>query len=521
MAQEPDYVFYEGWDKYGPVGAWLNDRMLMGDWTLLYNQAGLGVQNNWWVIEELSGDVGGGALEVDTGVSPSSAYALKTLPGFFKRWIGSVVIRGDLAARNVGVGVWREGIPQACWTINAGTGRISVRRGFFSDSVLIDANEFVLANECNTITWDFLIKSSGGHAKIWLNGVETSIQDTGIDMAATVDGYSQLIIGCHGEIGGARAVFAFDHLEMRCWEGDGDGDEVPYLDNPIIETSVPMNDQASAFDLGLHQLGDLYNLRGAGTNANGANNMFLRRYAPRVSGDLESVAFLSTVSHLTAKFTPVVYSSVAGVATSLLATGPEVIGIVAGPQVMPLTAPLAVSAGVDIFIGYMANTAITIYNVDSQAKGFFAARTYTLGPPNPAPALTSGVASFLIWGNMSGVTERYSQVDVRPPQGEWSFNQSGTVGDRDSFQMTPLVSDPIIIHGTCAKVFASRSDAGARTLDIEAESGGFITAGDSSGMAPPASFRFIQTAIPRDPNGDVAWTKTTLDASFNAYKIAS
>ena len=103
---------------------------------------------------------------------------------------------------------------------------------------------------------------------------------------------------------------------------------------------------------------------------------------------ITSVRVYSKTANGTSKLTPVIYSGTGALLTAgnaLLAQGPQVTGIALGVVDLPLTAPLAVTAGQELFIGiHLATT-----NIDLAASGILGSYYYASATVvTPAPALT-------------------------------------------------------------------------------------------------------------------------------------
>lgn len=92
----------------------------------------------------------------------------------------------------------------------------------------------------------------------------------------------------------------------------------------------------------------------------------------------------------TTRLTPGVYAcDTAGNPTTLLASGPTVVGVVPGQVTLPLTTPLAVTRGQRIYIGY--NVRITNFNSAlSWERGMMFFAVTVDPPPTPAPAANVG-----------------------------------------------------------------------------------------------------------------------------------
>ena len=103
---------------------------------------------------------------------------------------------------------------------------------------------------------------------------------------------------------------------------------------------------------------------------------------------ITSVRIYSKTASATAKATPVIYSGTGALLTAgnaLLAQGPQVTGVALGIVDLPLTTPLAVTAGQELFIGIHLTTA----NIDTASSGIAGCYYYISATvTTPAPALS-------------------------------------------------------------------------------------------------------------------------------------
>jgi hypothetical protein len=115
------------------------------------------------------------------------------------------------------------------------------------------------------------------------------------------------------------------------------------------------------------------------------------------TGSIHSIAVFCTAAQATARLLPGVYSSDgSGNIASLLATGPQVIGVTFGLNIIPLTTPLAVTAGDLVYVGCqltIINTAFAAMasNLDTVA---FSSTTALPSTASGASYGSNGGASF-------------------------------------------------------------------------------------------------------------------------------
>ena len=164
---------------------------------------------------------------------------------------------------------------------------------------------------------------------------------------------------------------------------------------------------------------------------------------------------------------------------------------------------------------------VVIQQQDATTVGQKKANTYTSGAPNPAGAMTTGQVAWRMWGLMTGVTARFSQLNHNPPQIGSSYNTETTVGDRDEFEFEPLTVTPANIYHYALKAMVQRSDAGAKTIDLESERSGTTTTGSASGQAPGTSPSWVSSYFQVDPASGVAPTAAHLNDTDGQIKVAT
>lgn len=505
-----DAEFYDGFDKYGPTGSQTVATLIAaGEWNTVTTAAG-GVT----VTPALAS--AGYALRVAGNNVGALRGVSKTLPGNYARIIGGMHVKSPLTGAQIGLAFGDAGTDQLTILVNATTGTVQVRRGTHAGTILGTSTEALVASVTAVMEWDVTFSQTVGIVKIWLDGVLTSLDLSGLDTCATTNAYANTFLV--GTIN--PGIMEIDHLYLWMFASAGTAD-TPALTNPVVETQFPTSDDAVNFAFGSAVVGDCYRAT-ANTNSPGANQLVLRKVTPQVNCTLDSVAILPQSTNATAKFKAVIYSNNAGAPNALLDTGPEVTGCASGTTLtMALTTPQSLLAGIDYWIGYIANTSITIAQVDAGTDGQRAANTYTSGAPATAPTMTAGQPSWMIYGNVSGLGVNWPSLDDNPPSGDLSYVSSATVNDQDTYGFPALAINPTTIYSVAVKPYLARTDAGARTMDLLMKSGAATGVGDTSGFAPPTSYGFRASYFKTDPNTGAAWSAVALNSAKSGYKIAS
>ena len=520
----PDYTFLDGFDKYGPsrnVGPGsLNGDLftaMAGEWTTL-NRGGNG---RVIIVSPLSGD--GHALSVSAGGAGSFARLNKILPTNYARIIGGLTMQVDTIA-GAGYVFVDNGTDQLAISINGATGHPEVRRGSQSSGTLIATGTEILgAGSVHCLEFDITFHNTAGIVRLWIDGVLSSIDLSGIDTCATVNNYANSF-SLHPVNGGNTVTV--DHLYLWCYLASG-GSETPALDGPVIETSITSADDTSQWTKGPGVLG----ARGAfstAVSAPGANQLALIPVTAEQAANLSSIGVYPSSSSGTAKFKGVLYSDNAGAPGSLIAVGTEVIGCTASTVLtLPFSAAQALTAGTQYWIGLITDTSLNLYISNLTLVGQRKANTYTSGAPaGPLTGMTTSQQSWCIWGNLTGTSVSWPQVndsisDNFPFSDDLEYNSSSTVGQQDYYSTTALSITTPTIHCTAVKAFMKKGDTGVRTVDLRLKSAGVESSGDTTGFALSTSYQYIGSYYWTDPATGLPFTQSALQASKIGYKIAS
>jgi hypothetical protein len=519
---DPDFVYNDGFDHYYPpveAGAITSfDQSTVGQ-PLAEEYSVSGGLQYCAIIAPLTGT--GGALRAN--INGNTVTFLKPLQANFARVVGGMTIANPSMT---GIGLvndycgysYYDGATQQLKIVLNIAGQIQVMRG---STLLATSVEAIVAGSTNCIEWDITFHASAGIVKVWLNKIPTSINLTGQNTSgsgvAQVNQCGPILSAASGR----GTTSDWDHTYNNFYTAAG-GTETPLLTNPIIETQWTNADSAAAWSVGAGALGDTAFVC-VTNNAPGANQLALRKFTPPAGCTLGSIGILPLATSATAKFKAVLYSDSAGSPNALLATGTEIIGTVSGTRLaLPFAAGQALTGGTAYWIGFITDTSVTLRQHDTtSALGQKKANTYTSGAPNPAGAMTTGQPNWLIWGNLTAVTSaNYLQVDV-PWASAFSFNFSATVGQIDRQSFPPLVANAAAIHCVTLVAALSKSDGGARTIDLLTKSGGTETSGSTPGISPSLSVSTWRSNWLKDPNTGLAWLTADLNAAFGGYKIAA
>jgi len=493
-------IFCDGFDKYGPANSnstGVAALLTAGEWTSAAASDS--------IVAPLSAT--GFALRLLAAASNLS----KTLSGAYGRLIGGVRFSSNLGA-NAGISFLDGASVQASIQFNT-TGTFAVRNGIYtSGTVLGTSTASVTANTTHYLEWDFTFANAGSY-QLWLDGV--SILSGSGDTTTTANNTAsvfQVLVASSG------VTLIIDDLYL--FDTTGTTNNAVLLTSPRIETTFPSADGAVQFAVGAGILG-ANAARVTTTNAPAAGSLVLRRFTPSVACTLNSIGIMPAATSGTANYRGVVYADSSGAPGTLMSSGTQVTGVTSGTAAtLPLTTPQSLSAGTQYWIGFINDTSVTLGQTDGGLLGYRAANTYASGAPGTAPAMTSGQASWQMWGNLSGNANWYS-AGQNPPQGSLSYVYDATVGHEDLYVLPNLATTPGTVHAVAIKANVARSDSGAKTVSMRMKSGATDGGGSATGQTPGTSYGWLTSLFATDPNTGAAWLPTNLNAAQVGFKIDS
>lgn len=211
----------------------------------------------------------------------------------------------------------------------------------------------------------------------------------------------------------------------------------------------------------------------AGTNTPGANTVVLTKVIPSSTMKLTAVNCVPQATQGAAKFKAVVYESVnqsnptgtafIDIATSLIGTGGEVVGCVAGATLTStLPVPITLQGGSVYWVGFIMDTAIPLQLASAGLTSVSNSNPYTSGPPNPFQTLelsgvttggttvgtlesayNSGQPNWQVWASMAVITATDPQnsvtgavISLQAPEFGQSFNQTPVAESTNGARMS-------------------------------------------------------------------------------------
>lgn len=501
-------ILLEGWDKFGGANAnaaGVAAMLTAGEWTTANT-------GNLTVVAPLSAT--GQALQIN--YNAGTAMLAKTLPASYARLIGGVRFNVSiLSTNNSGIAFTDAGTNQCSITINFATATISLRNGNAAGTALATSSASVTTGSTHYLEWDITFANSGAY-QVWLDGVSlfSGTGDTTTTANNSANGFVFL-----GGVGGHTIIYD----DLYLFDTSGATNNAVLLTSPRVETTFPASDSAVQFAVGAGILGSSV-ARVTTTSAPAAASLVLRRFTPAVACTLNSIAIMPGATSAGANYRGVVYADSGGTAPgTLMSSGTQVTGVTSGTAAtLPLTTPQSLSAGTQYWIGFINDTSVVLQQSDGNLAGYRAANTYASGAPGTAPAMTSGQASWLLWGNLTGISgNNWHEAAQQPPPGAYSYLFDATVNHEDLYNFAPLSAVPGVVHAVALKGYCQRSDSGAKTVSLRTKSGATDSGGSSAGQTPATTYGWLASYFPTDPNTSAAWTGPNLDAATSGFKIDS
>ena len=354
----------------------------------------------------------------------------RSMGGSKSRVVGG--FRFAIAVGTCGVSFVDSLTTQVSIAISAFDGAITARRGGMGGTSLGVASATVAADATHYLEYDITFHNTAGIFKIWLDGVLV-LNLTGINTRSSANNSANIF----QLIASSSSNITIDDLYL--FDTSGSFNNAVLLTNPVVETQFPEADDSVDFTMQAGFIGWSESLANVSSSP-GANTLFLRKISPTENMTLDSVSAMPAATSSTAKYKAVLYDDTAGAPDNLIDTGAEVVGVTVNTTFTSAFASgNALTAGTDYWIGFVANTSVSLHQYDAGTLGYKATNTYGSGAPATAPAMTSGQGSWQLWGNVTAVAVNYLEVSNNPPGlADLSYVSSDNPGDEDLYQFPAL-----------------------------------------------------------------------------------
>lgn len=512
----PALIFCDGFDKYGPPGNQNYRSVLAGEWAFF---GGSTISDD--IVAGLSSP--GYAFRFKGG--GTAGFGTPQLPAL-TRIVTSFRFRNDeIVSTQSGLkAIFYNGANPVFTVLSRpNTGAIELRTGL-STGTLLNSGGAIALNTTHVLAFDVTIGAAAAYA-VYLDGV-LLFSGTG----NTGNGQSSVNI-INFVATATDPMFTLDDFAIF------DPTHAAYnssvlTQSVVVETQFPISDSQTQFTndsnvvwpAGTASNGLFTVVSSGAQSAPGANQVFLLKVTPIVNCTISSVSLIPGVGNGAAKHRAVIYSDSGGSPSALLSSGTEVVGAVSGVTLTgALTTPQALTAGTSYWIGFIGDTSVALRQVDSTtALGQRKANTYTVGAPASLSGMTTGQATWWMWGNCFGATANFGTVGMNPPLGTSAAQtRSGTVGAEDLFGFPAAVTNPATIYGVAVKGLVAKTDTGSRTVSFNTKS----VAADSTGSAPSqalaTSSQWQRSSFDLDPATSAAWTTSGINNAKSGVSIAS
>ncbi len=525
----------DGFDRYGglcSVTALTTALLGQNGWATVVATGTIGGSSSQQIVAGLSSP--GFAFQNTSSSSTSIAVATygiqKTLPANYSRLIGGCRFSWNCPTLTdptlvaAGIQLLDSALAQVSFGIKVSTGQLVVFSGGLTGTVLGTSVITVPQNSTHYLEWDITIHNTTGSVQIWLDGQSvlsvSGVNTRGGTSAAQANGVR---LSCYSN---AVAIVTGIYDDFYLFDTSGSRNNAVLLTNPRCEWQVPTSDVQKQWTTGAGVLGSVY-ARTTTTLSLAANQLLLRPFTPSVNCTLNNVSFVCTTTNVAAKFKGAVYADNGNtpVGGTRLGSGTEVVGCTANvAQTSPFASPVSLTAGTKYWLGFVSDTTLTFVCNDANADAVRCTVTYATAPPTPGPAIiASGIASVVVYGNVTGMSTNWSQVDDSGGSGESDpdINFSATLNQEDLFGFPALSVTPDNVYTMSVCGLIKRSDTGSRTVDLRAKSGSTTSSGSTTGISPGTTYGWSETRYETNPDTTAPWTGSEVNAASAGIKIVS
>jgi hypothetical protein len=394
---------------------------------------------------------------------------------------GNIVLKSGIQTGTV-LATYTGAFPQDVWchfqiriAISATAGSMTVRKnGQTSDT-------YASATNLNT---------RGGTANAYANSITINTGSTATFRLDDVLMYSEAGAAPNGWVGDVRAV---------CLMPVADGS---------VKQFLPAPGDTSTFGTG--------NITGSNTPP--ANTLFMWGVFTPGRGGVVQKLTCQSLGAATGHWKAAIYASdvATNLPTALLTQSAEITTIPASGVNFDFTFPpgTSVDPSLGYFFAILGDASLTLRGASGAQTILTLANTYAAGFPNPAPTMTVG--SGTLYG-LIAIAASSVPVSELLANGDTDFNYSGTVGERDLYELGNLQGTPVAIVAVATKGFIKKSDAGARSGQVLLKSGATEVAGPDTVLS--STYTYLQRIDPTDPNTGTAWTITAVNALQVGQKV--
>src|SRR6266511_2408172 len=205
---------------------------------------------------------------------------------------------------------------------------------------------------------------------------------------------------------------------------------------------------------------------------------------------------------------------------TLLSVSDAVVNPGAGVVNFTHSTPATVTKGVGYWLAFLSDTLWSSkYYVSSPRGCWHPAQSYGSGFPNPAvPGAYDGNASHF-YATMTITVTNDSNVDEAAEDGDTSYVYDSTNGHEDLYDLDHLAATPTSIIAVQSRMFAKKSDSGARNGQIRVKSGATEVGGTDTALS--TTYTWLNRVDAVDPNTSAAWTASAVNALQVGPKVTA
>lgn len=516
-------VFLEGFDKYGPgdiITPAAATSLAQGGWSMSGNGFGT-PSDEVSIVAGLSSSGSAVKLAPTSGLSAPAVFMTRTLKTNYSRLIGGFRFSINYPTNQglAGCVFVDNSTPQCSILVHPVSGFIYIAQGN-NGAVLQTSIASVAYNTTHYLEFDITFNSGAfGGWTVWLDGAQimsgTGTTRQSANNFANVFQYSVTATAA----GSGIATATFD--DMYLFDGTTAFNNSVLLSNPNIITQYGLSDSQTQFTNNGNVFGNTYSID-ASVYSDSANSLYLAAFQPNVNCTINSVVFMPLTNSPTANFRGVIYADSSGAPGTLLSSGTQTTGIVAGTLLnLPLITPQALTAGTKYWLGFINDTTINTRIFDGGIFGFRANNTYGSGAPSSAPTMTPNQSSLLLYGACTGAVTNWESEALNPPLGDVSSVFSNVTNTEDLYNFPVVPSTVTAIYSIGVIGNSKLNAAGAHTIDLVTVSNTTPSFGSNPNQVQTVDYTWYDSYFDVDPHTNIAWTIVAANAATHGMKIVS
>lgn len=409
-----------------------------------------------------------------------------------------------------------DGTTGQCCIVFRSDGTILLTSGTPAGSVLATYSSAFAANVWYGFEFEITINNTTGVFKVRKNGntsddfSATSLNTRG----GTANNYANKVqIGKQANtapFGSANVQLIDDFL----WFNTSGAAPNTWVGDIRAVQLMPNGDASSQFSK--FPIAYTMGLNTAGTSVSeSANVCYSKSYTAPVSGTVPSIVVginAGVTGHMICGLYAADNTNVAGGPGTLLATSNVVTNPVLGPNTFTFASPPTITKNTVYHLAVLSDVAFAFQVPNSNSSTIWSvAQTYAGGFPSNSATVVSSFPSFGNWYLLANITpSNATLVSEAQQDGLTSYVFDSVVGHADFYNVTDLPTVPASIIGVVTRGFVAKSDAGAKSAQLQLKSG--ATTVQSTTLVLSTSFVYTSRVDTTDPNTGSAWTPAAVNA---------